>query len=61
METTKTAANFDGISQARTTRPKREQKDDADVAEAPTFQEGGEDTGEGVAQVEGSDHRARQG
>ena len=61
LETTKTAANFDGISQARTTRPKREQKDDADVAEAPTFQEGGEDTGEGVAQVEGSDHRERQG
>ena len=61
LETTKTAANFEGISKARTSKPKREQQDDANIKEAAVYQEGGEDDGGGAAQVEGSDIRARRG
>ena len=61
LETTKTAANFDGIANAKMTKPRREQHDDAKIQEAPVFQGGGEDTGAGTGQVEGEDLRARQG
>ena len=60
METTKTAANFDGIANAKMTKPKREQHDDAKLQEAPVFKEGCEDTEAGTGQVEGADMRARQ-
>ena len=61
LETTKTATNFDGISRAKTTKPRREQHDDAKISEAPVYQEGGNDSADGVGQAEGADLRARQG
>ena len=61
LETTKTAANFDGIANAKMTKPRREQHDDAKIQEATVFQGGGEDNGAGTGQVEGEDLRARQG
>ena len=61
LETTTTAANFDGISKARSTKPKREQADDAQIPEAPIFQEGGGDADKGTGQVEAADLREQQG
>ena len=61
LETIKTAGNFDGISKARSSKPKREQEADAKVLEAPLYEEGGEESGAGAAQVEGAELRAKQG
>ena len=48
LETTKTAANFEGISKAKASKPRRQQKDDVEVAEAPVCREGAEDSGAGA-------------
>ena len=40
LETIKTAGNFDGISKARSSKPKREQEADAKFLEAPLYEEG---------------------
>ena len=61
LETIKTAGNFDGISKARSSKPKREQEADAKILEAPLYEEGMEESGAGSAQVEGAELRAKQG
>ena len=61
LETIKTAGNFDGISKARSSKPKREQEADAKFLEAPLYEEGWEESGAGAAQVEGAELRAKQG
>ena len=38
LETIKTAGNFDGISKARSSKPKREQEEDAKILEAPLYE-----------------------
>ena len=61
LETTKTAANFEGISKAKASKPRRQQKDDVEVAEAPVCREGAEDSGAGAAQMEAASINAREG
>ena len=64
LETIKTAGNFDGISKARSSKPKREQEADAKILEAPLYGTDSnmvEESGAGAAQVEGAELRAKQG
>ena len=61
LETMKTAANFEGISKAKASKPRRQQKDDVEVAEAPVCREGAEDSGAGAAQMEAASINAREG
>jgi hypothetical protein len=58
----KTAANFDGLANARTTKPKRQVDADVNVVEKPAFvvSTGGDDAN-GLGQVEGAELRAKQG
>ena len=49
LETTKTAANFEGISKAKASKPRRQQTGDVEVAEAPVLRERAEDSGAGAA------------
>ena len=51
LKTTETVLNFDGLCKARASKPKRAQKDDVRVPEAPAFRVGAEDSGAGAAQV----------
>ena len=52
---------LEAVEWARSTKPKREQADDAQIPEAPIYQEGGGDAGRGTGQVEAADLRAQQG
>ena len=60
LETAKTAANFEGISEAKASKPRRQLKDDVEVAKAPAFREGAEVSGAGAAQVEAARINARR-
>ena len=55
------SANFDGIANARTEKPKRQIDADCQVAEAPVAREGGGNDGSADVQVEGAEERARLG
>jgi hypothetical protein len=63
LETVRTAANFDGLAIARSKKPPRKIDVDQQVPEQqpPVYWEGGQQDGEGDAQLEGAELRARQG
>ena len=63
MKVVRTAANFDGLATARSKKPPRQIEEDQKVPEQqqPVYWEGAAQDGEGDAQVEGVDLRARQG
>ena len=62
LETVKTADHFDGLANARTTKPKRQLDADVKIAEKPAFvQSGGDGQSDELGQVEGADMRAQQG
>ena len=63
LEVVRTAANFDGLATARSKKPPRQIEEDQKVPEQqqPVYWEGAAQDGEGDAQVEGVELRARQG
>ena len=62
LETIKTAANFDGLGNARTTKPRRKVDADVNVVEKLAFVESsGHNDSSGLGQVEGAELRAKHG